>query len=102
MSAQSDTVRQELTAEHDAQIKALREKSHKALEKAEEKAHKLEHDAKQQAEEYLEKRKKEVEAELMDLVIKVTKKVLPEGLTYEAHKELVVQALRDVRTDKGA
>jgi flagellar biosynthesis/type III secretory pathway protein FliH len=52
------------------------------------------------AEEYLATRQKEVEADLMNLVMHVTKKVLPKGISYEAHKDLVVAALRDVKIEK--
>ncbi|MCC2631967.1 MAG: hypothetical protein K0S20_666 [Patescibacteria group bacterium] len=81
------------------QIESLTAESKKALEAAKAKAKKMEALAKQQAEDYLESRQQEVEEELMDLVISVTKKVLPKGLTYEAQKQLVMDALRDVKTE---
>ena len=101
-SGQGEAIKEQLEKEHTAELEALKAKSKKALEKAEEKARQLEKEAKEQAGAYLEKRKKEVEEELMNLVITVVKKVLPAGLTYEAHKELVTQALRDIKSDKSA
>lgn len=95
-----DTDKEELSAEHKKELDALREKSRKALEKAEEKAHRLEAEAKVSADAYMNQRRKEVEAELMDLVITVSKKVLPKGISYEVHKELVTQALNDVNASK--
>lgn len=71
-----------------------------ALAKAKARAKQLEAEAKQRADEYLASRQKEVEADLMDLVLHVTKKVLPETLTYDIHKELVLQALREVQLAK--
>ena len=76
----------------------LEEKNRKALENARARAKKLEDEAKHQADDYLSSRKKEIEEELMGLVISVSKKVLPEGISYDAHKELVMQALREVKT----
>lgn len=100
LNGASDSVKEELSAEHSKELDALREKSRKALEKAEEKAHRLEAEAKESADAYMKQRRKEVEAELMDLVITVSKKVLPEGISYDAHKELVAQALKDVYAGK--
>ena len=97
---QSNATKEELEQAHAAELKALTEKSKKALEKAQERARTLEKEAKEQAEDYMAKRKQEVEEELMSLVISVVKKVLPEGITYEAHKELVAEALRGIKTDK--
>ena len=54
-------------------------------------------EAELKAEEYLASRKAEVEQELMNLVMSVTKKVLPEGLNYDAQKELVMHALQDAK-----
>ena len=44
-------------------------------------------------------RQKEVESDLMDLVMSVTKKVLPDSLTYDVQKQLVLDALRDVKSE---
>jgi flagellar biosynthesis/type III secretory pathway protein FliH len=81
-------------------IEAITKESDKALESAKARAKRLEQGAKEQADDYAQKRQKEVEAELMDLVIAVTRKVLPEGLTYDIQKELVMHALRDVQAQK--
>lgn len=91
-----------LEADYQAQIADITADSRKALDTAKAKAKKLEQEAHQKAEAYLAERQKEVEEELMNLVISVTKKVLPEGISYDAHKELVMQALRDVRIENGA
>jgi len=102
VGTQAATIKEQLEQDHAAEINELKEKSRKALERAQEKARTLEKEAKEQAGAYLEKRKKEVEDELMNMVITVVKKVLPAGITYEAHKELVAEALRDIKTDKAS
>jgi flagellar biosynthesis/type III secretory pathway protein FliH len=81
-------------------IDAMTAESQKALSAAKAKAAAMEQSAKKEASSYLQSRQKEVEEELMNLVISVTKKVLPEGISYEGHKELVTKALRDVQTKK--
>lgn len=96
----TDTERDILKTEYEAKLAEVTAKSNKAVDAAKAKAKKLEQEAKLQADEYLAERQQEVEEELMDLVLSVTKKVLPEGITYEGQKELVLQALRDVRLDK--
>lgn len=79
-------------------IDSITQKSKKALEAAKARAKKLEEEAELKADEYLQSRQKEVEEELMNLVIAVTKKVLPAGISYEIQKELVIQALKDLKT----
>jgi flagellar biosynthesis/type III secretory pathway protein FliH len=81
----------QITTEYEAKLEKLKEEADKEVAHA--KAAKL------KAEEYLASRKDEVEHDLMDLVMSVTKKVLPESLDYQAHKELVLEALRDVRSE---
>ncbi len=88
-----------ITQEYEGRIEELQANSEKALAHAKAKAKKLQEQAELEAEEYLNARKKEVEQELMDLVIAVTKKVLPSGISYEAHKELVLKALNDVKAE---
>lgn len=97
MSQQLNTDKVQIEEDFKEKIDDIKSTSEKALATAKAKAKKLEQEAHLKAEEYLESRKKEVEEELMNLVLSVTKKVLPEGLTYEAHKELVMNALKDVR-----
>ena len=87
-------------ATHKEQIELALHSQDQALAKAKARAKLLESQAKVAADEYLAARQKEVESELMDLVMHVTKKVLPETLTYEIHKELVLQALREVQLTK--
>jgi hypothetical protein len=89
-----------LAAEYEAKLAEVTAKSDKAVEAARAKAKKLEQEAKEQASAYLAERQKEVEEELMDLVLNVTKKVLPAGITYQAQADLVLQALRDARLEK--
>ena len=89
-----------LAAEYEAKLAQVTAKSEKAVEAAQAKAKKLEEEAKLKASEYLAERQKEVEDELMELVLNVTKKVLPQGITYQGQSELVLQALRDVRLEK--
>ena len=89
-----------IKTEYQTKIDQLVLESEKALEKAQQKAKKLQESAKMQADDYLQSRQKEVEEELMNLVISVTKKVLPEGISYEGHKKLVLEALASVHINK--
>lgn len=91
--------KEELEATYKEKIDGITASSQKSVESAKAKAKKLEEEAKQQADEYMDARRKEVENELMDLVLSVSKKVLPPGISYDAHKELVMQALRDVKAE---
>ena len=84
-----------LEAEYEEKLAHITASDHKQLERAQDKAKKLEAQAKLQADQYLDERKKQVEAELVELVLHVTKKVLPEGLTYSIQKELVIKALQE-------
>jgi len=94
-----ETEKETITKEYEEQIKELEKHSSTALLKAKEKAKRLEEEAKMKAENYLETRKTEVEQELMNLVMNVTKKVLPESLSYDLQKELVIRALEDAKTE---
>jgi len=94
---QLEAQKQALETEHQAKIDELTKESEKALDAAKAKAKKLQEEAKLKADEYMTNRQKEVEEELMDLVLSVTKKVLPEGLTYDIQKELVMHAFKDVQ-----
>lgn len=96
----SEQEQSEIEEAYKARLKSLEKKSEKALEAAEEKARLLEEQAEMQAEEYLRTRQDEVERELMNLVMAVTKKVLPKTLTYDIQKKLVLDAMRDVKTEK--
>ena len=91
--------KEDLEAKYKAELDEALADSQKELESAKAKAKKLQEQAKLQADEYMASRTKEVEDELVGLVLDVTKRVLPGTLTYEIHKELVLQALRDVRGD---
>lgn len=88
-----------LEKEYKEKIEEITEKNRHSLDIAKRKAKKLQEEARQKADDYLRERKKEVEDELMNLVISVSKRVLPEGISYDAHKELVMQALRDVKSE---
>ncbi len=99
LSGEATSAREEVTIQYEEKLKKLQEETEKELEHAKAHAKKLEHEAKQKAEEYLASRQSEVEHDLMDLVISVTKKIIPESLTYEVHKELVLEALRDVKSE---
>lgn len=89
-----------LADEYQKKLDSITQKSDKELDTAQAKAHKLQREAKMKADEYLHDRQKEVEQELMDLVIAVTKKVLPQGINYEGQKELVKHALQELRSEK--
>ena len=100
ISEQYQTEQSSLTANAELSTKRELDQSHKELERAKKRAKKMEGIAEQKADEYFKTRQTEVEAELMDLVLKVTKEVLPESLEYNAHKELVMQALQQVRSEE--
>lgn len=102
IAGEMEGAKQQVSQEYEAKIQQLKEETEKELEHAKARAKKLEKEAKLKAEEYLASRQEEVEHDLMDLVISVTKKVLPETLTYEIQKELVLTALRDVKAEKPA
>lgn len=91
--------KEQTSKEYEEKMAALQAKTEKEVEAAHARAKKMQQEAKLKAEEYLATRKKEVENDLMDLVLSVTKKVLPESLTYEVQKELVLDALRDVKSE---
>lgn len=99
-TTQAAEEKQRLETIYRQEVEEATHDSKAALEKARARAKKLEEEAKLQADEYLAGRKKQVEAELMDLVIHVTKKVMPHGLNYQLHKELVLDALRDIKVPK--
>ena len=96
-TSQVEQEKEALKAEYQAKIDHIQAASEKAVDNAKAKAKKLEEEAKDKAKAYVDERKKEVEQELMDLVIQVTKKVLPEGISYDIQKDLVLKALADLR-----
>jgi flagellar biosynthesis/type III secretory pathway protein FliH len=89
--------RKNLETAHAEELAKVKEVAEKELSAAKTKAKNLEQKAKLQAEEYLATRQREVEEDLMNLVLDVTKRVLPESLTYEIQRDLVLQALREVK-----
>lgn len=99
LSGQVEGTKEQITNEYEEKLTKLQTETEKELAAAKAKAKRLEQQAKQKAEEYLASRKDEVEHDLMDLVLSVTKKVLPASLNYEVQKELVLEALRDVKAE---
>jgi flagellar biosynthesis/type III secretory pathway protein FliH len=99
LEEQLDGATEEVTQKYESEIDKLKAQSEKELAAAKARAKKLEQEAKLKAEEYMATRQKEVEHDLMDLVMSVTKKVLPESLPYELQKQLVLEALRDVKAE---
>lgn len=99
LSEQDHSEQNQTTSAAETAAQTELEQSRKELEHAKQRAKKSDEIARQKADDYFKTRQAEVENELMDLVIEVTKKVLPEGLTYESHKELVLQALQQIRTE---
>lgn len=99
-TAQIEVTKQDVVAEYELKMKELDAKRTKQIEAAKARAKELEKEAKQKAEDYLASRKEEVEQDLMNLVISVTKKVIPESLSYEVQEELVLQALRTVQAER--
>lgn len=89
----------DMAKKYEAQIAEMTSSNEKELEKAKEKIKKMEADAKIEVEEYMNARESEVEDQLMELVLSVTKRVLPDGLTYEIQKELVSSALQEARSE---
>lgn len=96
---QVEGTKQAIAGEYEAKLEKLRQDADKEVAHAKAHAKKLEAEAKLKAEEYLASRKDEVEHDLMDLVLSVTKKVLPESLEYSVQKQLVLEALRDVKQE---
>lgn len=92
--------KKKLEKEYKEKLEKITAQSEKALTQAKEKAKELEKEAENRAETYLKNRQKEVEEDLMNLVMSVTKKVLPQGITYQIHKELVLSALQDVKKEE--
>jgi flagellar biosynthesis/type III secretory pathway protein FliH len=101
VTTQAEEEKKQVETEFTQRMQKLEEETEKALAKAKEHAKKMEQEAKLKAEEYLESRKDEVEQELMNLVMSVTKKVLPQSLTYEIQKELVIAALKEAKLGSG-
>jgi len=97
---QAKIEKEHLEESYKEQLEEATHDSKAAMERAKARAHKLEEEARMKADEYVANRQQEVEEELMDLVMHVTKKVLPQGLTYEGHKDLVLSALRDIKVAK--
>lgn len=89
-----------LVKKYEEKIAELSTGNSKALEKAKEKIKTMEDAAKVEIEEYMKNREEEVEDQLMDLVLSVTKKVLPAGLPYEIQKDLVLKSLQEVRSEE--
>lgn len=101
VTSKAEEEKSQIELEFTERMKKLEEETERALAKAKEHAKKLEQEAKLKAEEYLESRKDEVEQELMNLVMSVTKKVLPQSLTYDIQKELVITALKEAKLGNG-
>lgn len=99
LAGQAESTKVQVTTEYEAKLEKLQKDADKEVAAAKARAKKLEAEAKLKAEEYLASRKDEVEHDLMDLVMSVTKKVLPQGLDYTMQKELVLEALRDVKAE---
>lgn len=98
-SEQLQSTEAEAKAKFEAELEKVKTQSDKQIDAAKAKAKKFEAEAKEKAEAYYATRQKEVERDLMNLVISVTKKVLPQGLTYEVQKDLVLEALRNVKSE---
>lgn len=97
IKAKSQEDKGKLEEEYQQKLNEALSASQKELEAAKARAKKLESEAKLKAEEYLAQRQHEVEEDLMNLVVDVTKRVLPKGLSYDIQKELVLEALREIK-----
>lgn len=86
-----------LEQEYQTKMKEANEIHEDSLRKAKERARKMHQEAEKSASEYLSNRRREVEQELVQLVISVSKKVLPADISYEAQKELVMRALHEIK-----
>jgi flagellar biosynthesis/type III secretory pathway protein FliH len=95
-----ETEKAQLTQSFEIRMQELENQKEAELARAKAKAKKLEEEAQQKAEEYLADRKAEVERELVGLVMQVSKKVLHTDLTYELHRDAVMQALRDAKLER--
>jgi hypothetical protein len=99
LTSEIESEKAKLEQEYQDKIDGITAKSQKSLEKARERARSLEKDARQEAEDYLKSRQKEVENDLLNLVISVSKKVLPEGISYQDQKKLVIHALEELKEE---
>lgn len=66
------------------------------MQKATEKAKKIEAAVQENAKKFLDEQKTEVQTKMVDMVIGVSKKVLPKALNYEDHKSLIEEALGEI------
>lgn len=98
-TAEAEEAKKATEAELKAKLAKVKSSSAKEVERAREHAREMEKEAERKADEYLESRKEEVEQELLNLVINVTRKVIPDGISYDVHKELVMRALLDAKTE---
>lgn len=70
------------------------------LEEAKKQADKVIKDADKDLDKYRHKRQQEIEADMVNLVIKVTEKVVQQRLIYKDHISLIKTALDDVKQQK--
>lgn len=98
--AKLEAERQALEAAYQDKLKQITDHSREELSAARARAHRMQEQAELKAEEYLSGRKREVEKELMQIVLSVSRKVIPKGISYEAQRELVMRALRDLNIEK--
>ena len=96
---EAETVKSSSASELKERMSKLRATAAKEVDRAKEHAKAMEQEAERKADEYLESRKEEVEQELLSLVMSVTRKVIPTGISYDVHKELVMRALQDAKTE---
>jgi Skp family chaperone for outer membrane proteins len=89
-----------LEREYQEKLKAITDHSREELSAARARAKRMQEQAELKAEEYLSDRKREVEKELMQIVLSVSRKVIPKGISYDAQRELVMRALRDLNIEK--
>lgn len=79
--------------------KIMSEEALVILKKAQERAKKIEEEVKTEAKNFLEDQKREVQIKMVDLVMGVTKRVMAKSLTYEEHKKMIEDALKEVESE---
>ncbi len=86
--------------EYDQIIEDAKTEKKEIIEDARKKAQEILMSSEDELEQYKEERRREIEKNLVKLVMSVTEKVVERSLTYEDHVELIHEALEEVKQQK--
>lgn len=86
--------------EYDEILKAAKEQAKDIIEDAHQKAEDIVAQADDDLEQYREERQREVEKDMVKLIIQVTEKVVGKGFAYKEHLHLIEEALEEVKQKK--